>query len=250
MPEIKHTFTAGRMNKDLDERLVPNGEYRHALNIQVRTTDGNSEGVGDAGVVQNLQGNSEVYNSAAATAAYNTIDYNAVSTKIVGSVADEKSDNIYFFSAAPEIGQITPTQISSVEAPTERIWVDNIIEVNTKLNQAEAIFTDRFAVMGVKSDVFTLTDGNITNASTYSLAGASQTTPANGYDQITVTNAAKYRIGMLIHAQEADNDHLLFTDGIVGVEIVDITGNVLTLAAQQSVDLNTATVFKLSLIHI
>ena len=60
MPEIKHTFTAGKMNKDLDERLVPNGEYRDALNIQVRTTDGDSEGIGNAGVVQNLQGNSHI----------------------------------------------------------------------------------------------------------------------------------------------------------------------------------------------
>ena len=39
MPEIKHTFQGGKMNKDLDERLVPNGEYRDAMNIQVRTTD-------------------------------------------------------------------------------------------------------------------------------------------------------------------------------------------------------------------
>ena len=57
MPEIKHTFSGGKMNKDLDERLVPNGEYRHAMNIQVRTTSGDSDGVGDAGVVQNIQGN-------------------------------------------------------------------------------------------------------------------------------------------------------------------------------------------------
>ena len=45
MAEIKHTFTAGKMNKDVDERLVPNGEYRHAQNIQVRTTDGSDSGV-------------------------------------------------------------------------------------------------------------------------------------------------------------------------------------------------------------
>ena len=52
MPEIKHTFSAGKMNKDLDERLVPNGEYRDAMDIQVRTTDGDA-----AGAVQNLQSN-------------------------------------------------------------------------------------------------------------------------------------------------------------------------------------------------
>ena len=40
MPEIKNTFTQGKMNKDLDERVVPNGQYRDALNIQVSTSDG------------------------------------------------------------------------------------------------------------------------------------------------------------------------------------------------------------------
>ena len=55
MPEIKHTFTGGKMNKDLDERLVQNGEYRDAMNIQVRTTDGS-----DSGSIQNIKGNTLV----------------------------------------------------------------------------------------------------------------------------------------------------------------------------------------------
>ena len=44
MSELKHTFTSGRMNKDLDERLIPNGEYRDALNIQVSTSEGSDVG--------------------------------------------------------------------------------------------------------------------------------------------------------------------------------------------------------------
>ena len=38
MPELKHHFRAGKMNKDLDERLVPNGEYRDAQNIEISTS--------------------------------------------------------------------------------------------------------------------------------------------------------------------------------------------------------------------
>src|SRR6056300_1104576 len=52
MPEIKHLFNAGRMNKDLDERLVPNGEYRDALNVQLSSTD-----TSDIGAIQNILGN-------------------------------------------------------------------------------------------------------------------------------------------------------------------------------------------------
>ena len=60
MPEIKHDFSAGKMNKDFDERLVPNGEYRDALNVQVKTTDNGVSGLGNAGTVQNLKGNRQI----------------------------------------------------------------------------------------------------------------------------------------------------------------------------------------------
>ena len=39
MAELKHNFMKGRMNKDLDERLVPQGEYRHAVNVEVATSE-------------------------------------------------------------------------------------------------------------------------------------------------------------------------------------------------------------------
>ena len=44
MPEIKHTFQAGRMNKDLDERILPNGEYRDAMNIDLANSENGSVG--------------------------------------------------------------------------------------------------------------------------------------------------------------------------------------------------------------
>ena len=52
MPELKRNFLKGRMNKDLDERLVPDGEYRDALNIEVSTTEAS-----DVGAIQTSKGN-------------------------------------------------------------------------------------------------------------------------------------------------------------------------------------------------
>ncbi len=52
MPEMKKQFTKGKMNKDLDERLVPNGEYRDAMNIQVATSEGS-----DVATAQNIYSN-------------------------------------------------------------------------------------------------------------------------------------------------------------------------------------------------
>ena len=48
MPRINNTFSQGKMNKDLDERIIPNGEYRDAMNVQISTSDGS-----DVGVIQN-----------------------------------------------------------------------------------------------------------------------------------------------------------------------------------------------------
>ena len=253
MPEIKHNFTAGKMNKDLDERLVPNGQYRDALNIQVRTTDGDSEGVGNAGVVQNLQGNSHISDGGADNdGAFNSISYiteadgTIPSTKIIGSVADEKNDKAYFFAAAPDIGKTTVTNITQATSPTQRVFVDSIVEVDTVTKSAKSIFVDRFAVMGQKQDVFSMSGNNISSPLAYLNNGASQDTPANGYDQITVIDADRYRVGMVMFAQDSNNDHLLFTDGVPGVEIVDLNSSLetLTLAVQQTGDLNTGVAFK------
>ena len=51
MPELKRNFSAAKMNKDMDERLVPPGQYRDALNIQIATSDGS-----DVGSAQNIGG--------------------------------------------------------------------------------------------------------------------------------------------------------------------------------------------------
>jgi hypothetical protein len=52
MPEIKNTFLKSKMNKDLDSRLIPNGEYRDAKNLSVSRSEG-----ADVGSLENILGN-------------------------------------------------------------------------------------------------------------------------------------------------------------------------------------------------
>ena len=80
MPEFKHNFQTGRMNKDLDERLVPNGEYRDALNIEVSTSEGS-----DVGSLQTTMGN-ELRPLVGTPGGL-----------CVGSIVDEKNDKLYYF---------------------------------------------------------------------------------------------------------------------------------------------------------
>ena len=81
MPEIKNTFLQGKMNKDLDERLIPNGQYRHAMNVEVSTSEGS-----DIGTVKNILGNQRV----------DQLDIGS-DFKCVGSIADEKNNKLYWF---------------------------------------------------------------------------------------------------------------------------------------------------------
>lgn len=57
MPEAKNNFLKGRMNKDVDERLLQDGEYRDARNISVSNSD-----TGNSGSVENVLGNVELSN--------------------------------------------------------------------------------------------------------------------------------------------------------------------------------------------
>ena len=53
MAEVKNAFIKSKMNKDLDDRLIPSGEYRDALNIQVSKSESS-----DVGALENVLGNS------------------------------------------------------------------------------------------------------------------------------------------------------------------------------------------------
>ena len=56
MPELKQTFQGGKMEKDIDERIVPNSQYREALNIGVATSEDS-----DVGAAQNILGNIKTF---------------------------------------------------------------------------------------------------------------------------------------------------------------------------------------------
>jgi len=105
MPDIKHHFRKGRMNKDLDERLVPNGEYRDAQNIEIITSEGS--GVGS---VQNVLGNTlkdgKVYdeNSKALTlwGSNSSSIKDLTDPQCIGFVVDEQNNKIYWFISSSE----------------------------------------------------------------------------------------------------------------------------------------------------
>ena len=156
MPQINQNFSGSKMNKDLDERIVPKGQYRDALNVQITTSDSDSSGIGNVGAVQNLKGNRQI------TTTSTTIDYTGRKSKIIASIEDEGEDTAYFFTAAPVpiegVESITHTEITTgYQGQTEIHWVDSIrsIKVVGDGDLPAWVFIDKFAVTGAKADTMT-----------------------------------------------------------------------------------------------
>lgn len=86
---LKHTFTSGRMNKDLDDRLIPNGEYTDALNVQVSSSEGS-----DVGAIENLLGNEQIQ------------DLELTNAKTLGAYSYPLTDKMYWFVTSDGIDGI------------------------------------------------------------------------------------------------------------------------------------------------
>ncbi len=84
-----NTFLKSKMNKDLDERLVPNGEYRDAVNIAISKSESSN-----VGAAENVQGTELLVKIGAAiealTAAFRKYE-------VIGQYVHEASGEFYLF---------------------------------------------------------------------------------------------------------------------------------------------------------
>lgn len=91
MANLTRNFIKGRMNKVVDERLVPDGEYIDATNIRMGSTE-NSE----IGVIENTKGN-----VALTALAYLDGTPLSIDAVCIGSIADSANETIYWFVHDP-----------------------------------------------------------------------------------------------------------------------------------------------------
>ena len=143
MAEIKRTFSAGAMEKDIDERLVPNGKYREALNISVATSEDS-----DVGAAQNILGNIQVTQAIQSRSHVGGIPQNEYDGENyhITQVVDPQNDMLYRFV--------------HTASPTQGIWMDRIVEFNTKStfdkpweHKESAVMVDIFKVETIVKDV-------------------------------------------------------------------------------------------------
>ena len=80
--KLKNTFIQGKMSKDVDERLVENGQYIHAENIRVINSEGS-----DVGAIENCKGNTQQ--------TYLSLGANL---RTLRAIPHETTNKIYFFN--------------------------------------------------------------------------------------------------------------------------------------------------------
>ena len=183
MPEIKHTLTAGRMSKDVDERLVAKDEYRDANNIEITTSEGSN-----AGVVQTLLGNtrrSDMANFNNVTGVYDLPDND--SGTCVGSIANPAENSIYYF-VHRELNLTTGVKLDKC--------ADYILKYDTVHQTNKYVFVDIFRIA-------TTVHTTVSDSTTFHIV------LGNG----VTTNQTGIRVGMrLNHDSYDDGDNVVVTD--------------------------------------
>jgi hypothetical protein len=237
MPEIKHTFTAGRMNKDLDPRLVPNGEYRDALDIEVKTNSDaqTSDGEGNVGTVR-------------PTPNPNWFNLGGVARKkpdnhmVIASIADDKTNKSYWFLASepfsvPVTGFNFGFDMSVIG--NGMYFRDMIVEVNsgTSTNDisesnVDFVVVDYFAAIESWEQFYG--DGESGYSGNYIL-------PSGSFSEIECTNASRYRVGMQVDVYGSANTSGsgAYTEIIFSSEIIalDTSSNPNKIILGDTVDL-------------
>ena len=136
MAETNRNFIAGRMNKSVDERLVPNGEYVDAMNIRLGSTEES-----EVGSVENTKGNRQL-----TSLSYNGVPLSS-QAKCIGAYEDGQRETLYWFVHDPahSVGGIVDFVVSyNVQLNLLTYHVVTAGAVQTILN-----FNEDFLITGV-----------------------------------------------------------------------------------------------------
>ena len=202
MAELKRTFTGGKMEKDLDERIVPNGQYREALNIHVATSEDS-----DVGAAQNILGNVKV-TEAIQSRTMGMLGEYAGDNYHVAEVVDPQSDMLY---------RLIHTASGDGEGKGEGIWMDRIVEFDT---QSSLDIPWNLKENAVMVDIFKVESKIVTHNA------FCNTSTNKSYITIPPKNLNQIRWGMRVVITDPN---WVASDDDVTIEDVDYTTGLITL---------------------
>lgn len=141
MANFTRNFTSGKMNKVVDERLVPNGEYIDALNVRMGSTE-----AAEIGVIENAKGNEQL------TAIVYDGSPLSDEARCIGAYEDGANETIYWFihdkgftsSPTGKLDLVVSYNTNTTIVTFHLISINDGDGVNTTLN-----FDNEFTITGV-----------------------------------------------------------------------------------------------------
>ena len=223
MAELKRVFSGAKMNKDMDERLVPNGQYRDANNIEIATSEGSN-----VGTVQTIR----------STIARANLDQGGTTTSLLGegatnvlgphnkstcvaSISAPNKDKVYYFVSAGDYSDSSGLQ---------SLRKDYILEYDTVEAKSKYVFVDIY-----RSDTTVSASPGTTTFHIELDAGSS-------------TNKTGIRVGMTIGSSDTEVSSIAYdTSGSPAINKWKITTNKAhDLSASDSVSFKAPRVLKFS----
>lgn len=151
MANISRNFLTGRMNKMLDERLIPNGEYIDAMNIRIASTEGDfaGDGNGSIGVVENARGNEPLTDLMYLDGF--RLSYLA---KCIGAYEDGNTETIYWFVHdsyfyCQKINDVCKLDLIVSYSEKTQVLNYHILSINSNTNSTVLNFNADYLITGV-----------------------------------------------------------------------------------------------------
>jgi hypothetical protein len=222
MAEVTNAFLKSKMNQDLDARILPKGEYRRALNLQISRSEGST-----VGEFEQIPGTTRLVQE---------LDSNAL-LEIIGTYVDNTNKVIYLFSTT-----FTSTNNNQRALSTDKCFIHQL-DLSTsstapavKLVEGHFLnFDKRFPIYGINliETLLFWTDNknqprkiNVANANP---TGASSPTKYQYEPQISVAKYYPYQPIVAMNRSQSRTDGVVNTSDTVwgvkdtsGIQVGDI----------------------------
>ena len=134
MANVQNSFIRSKLNKDLDARLIPNGEYRDARNVQVSRSEGSN-----VGSLENVLGNKNILNFDTITGEDDMV--------CIGHFVSEPTNEVYLFLTS--YTDPNPSQLQY--SPNNESY---IIVYNSLTNEHTVLVVGRFLNFSTTHEIY------------------------------------------------------------------------------------------------
>ena len=146
MAELNRNFIGGKMNIDLDDRLIQPGIYRRGQNISVSTSDG-----ADVGALESIRGNRQIQPP-------DNYQLNA-EVFILGSTVDRLNDKVYYYFVGNQTEGVYELDVSLNEEGVPKDEISRLIEFSIARQTLNFNVNNLITGSAVIGDLLVWTDG-------------------------------------------------------------------------------------------